>query len=80
MTTSLKQRFKGEDEERNDSGRKIELDLVSRNPAEVWAALDCLLGRQLLHLHPMVRHRGHPRHVGVRHLLREESCFNSLRN
>ena len=43
--------------------------LVSRNPAKVGAALDRLLGGQPLHLDEVVRHCGHPRHVGGRHLI-----------
>ena len=48
---------------------KGECHLVSRNPAKVGAALDRLLGGQPLHLDEVVRHCGHPRHVGGRHLI-----------
>ena len=47
---------------------KGECHLVSRNPAKVGAALDRLLGGQPLHLDEVVRHCGHPRHIGGRHL------------
>ena len=54
---------------------KGECHLVSRNPAKVGAALDRLLGGQPLHLDEVVRHCGHPRHVGGRHLI-EHITFN----